>query len=97
MAFTSLNFGAIGPTSTLSIPRMWAYAHDSDNVTAIKASGYFDDLSDRLHVGDTILLNCLDDAATPASRVNSTYLMRVAGVTTAGVVTTSVGAKIDAT
>jgi len=57
MAFARSGFGALGGQSLAgSLPALYVYT-STDAHTAIDASGYFNDLSDTLNVGDMLMVH----------------------------------------
>lgn len=78
MAFNPATLGRIGPQNS-NAPTLWTYASGGDALTAVDASGYFNDAAALLQVGDVIVViptsgagglvkvdsNTRDIAATP--------------------------------
>jgi len=55
MAFSSTGFATIGASKAGNAPSLYAYS-TTDAIGDINTSGYFNDLSDNLSVGDVILV-----------------------------------------
>lgn len=60
MAFDSSKFGLGSKHQNDDIPRIWMYDAGTDNKGVVDGSGYFNDVSDRVKVGDAIHANCND-------------------------------------
>lgn len=94
MAFTLANLAPAGNQSRRGkSPQHFVY-RTTDSLATIEASGYFDDASAMLSLGDTIYAQVVDDLTTPTS-VSADAMLRVAG-NSSGVVTTAVqtGSKV---
>ena len=90
MAYLKAGLNLIGGGSKAgSAPQMWSYASE-DAKTAIDASGYFNDASDLLKVGDLIYVH----ASTAGTR---TYSLAPVVSNASGVVDTGDGTAISAT
>jgi hypothetical protein len=78
MAYTKANLQPIGGQSKAgNAPQMWSYtAPDADAIAAINTSGYFNDASDVLKVGDLIHVW---DSSVPTSTL-VTVLSNASGV-----------------
>lgn len=83
MAFTFANFAAqSGQSSKRIAPAVFSYK-SADAVTAVAASGYFNEVANMLLPGDLIFVAVVSgEAATGCT------MLAVAGITEAGVVTT---------
>lgn len=91
MAFKKENFSTIGGQSTAGAnPALYCY-HDTDAQTTVRVSGFFNDLSDLLSVGDMIYVH----GATGGTRTitlhvvvsNASGVVDIGDGTTAAVVT----------
>lgn len=79
MAFLKANLAPIGGQSSRGkAPQVWSYQSAVDNLAAVKASGYFDEVNGLLEAGDIILFVDVGGAAD---------VITLAAIT-AGVVTT---------
>lgn len=56
--------------SVISTPSLWAYGHASDNLAAIKATGYFNDARGLLSPGDIIMFSA-NGAAVDIVTINA--------------------------
>ena len=65
-------------TPNAGAPAVWTYFHASDNLAAIKASGYFNDAANLLSDGDVIIFSANGAAVD---------IVTIADITSAGVVT----------
>ena len=89
MAFVKSDFSALGGQSMRgSIPALYCYT-TTEAHTAVDASGYFNDLSDMLEVGDMIIVH----GSTGGTR---TITMHVVVSNASGVVDISDGTVIAA-
>lgn len=55
MSFDASKLARVGPQNS-NAPTLWTYASGADAITAVDASGYFNDAADRLQVGDIIFV-----------------------------------------
>lgn len=78
----------VGPTGGQSLrgkaPQLFAYK-TSDALAAVKASGYFNEMADMVEAGDIFIVSTVSSGAATGC-----YILAVAGVSAAGVVTTVV-------
>jgi hypothetical protein len=89
MAFARSGWGALGGQSLAgALPALYVYT-STDAHTAIDASGYFNDLSDTLNVGDMIIVH----GATGGTR---TVTMHIVVSNASGVVDIGDGTTIGA-
>ena len=65
MAFSSSGWNVIGAAKKGNAPSMYTYT-SADAIATVNTSGYFNDLSDTLAVGDIIFVH---DSATPTMNV----------------------------
>ena len=65
MAYSSDGFNVIGAAKKGNAPSMYTYT-SADAIATVNTSGYFDDLSDTLAVGDIIFVH---DSATPTMSI----------------------------
>ena len=65
MAFSKGGLNVIGAAKKGNAPSMYTYT-SADAIAAVNTSGYFDDLSDTLAVGDIIFVH---DSATPTMSI----------------------------
>tara|TARA_X000001388_G_scaffold65264_1_gene51696 strand:- start:219 stop:500 length:282 start_codon:yes stop_codon:yes gene_type:complete len=90
MAFDRTGWNPIGGTSKKGLaPQMWSYT-STDAKTDIDASGYFNDVSDDVSVGDLIYVH----ASTGGTR---TYSLHPVVSNASGVVDIGDGTAISAT
>ena len=79
MAFLRANFGPLGGQSKRgSAPQMWTYKTD-DALATVDTSGYFDNISDILEVGDTIRV-IVPISGTPTAGGDHIVMSNAAGV-----------------
>ena len=89
MAFVRNDFNTIGGQARAGVtPAMYVYT-TTEAHTAVDASGYFNDLSDILNVGDMIIVH----GSTGGTR---TVTMHIVGSNASGVVDVSDGTTIGA-
>ena len=93
MAFQKENFGTIGAQSTAgAIPSYYIYT-TTEAHTAVDASGYFNDLSDLLSVGDMICVHgSTGGTRTVTNHIvvsNASGVVDISDGTTVGAVTDS--------
>jgi len=81
MAFSSTEFLPLSSMANSNAPRHWTYT-TADAKATVVGSGYFDDVSDSLQVGD-IIWSVDDNGGT-----QTLTTVFVDGITGAGVVTT---------
>jgi len=65
MAYSSAGFNVIGAAKKGNAPSMYTYT-SADAIATVNTSGYFNDLSDTLAVGDIIFVH---DSATPTMSI----------------------------
>lgn len=65
MAFSSSGWNVIGAAKKGNAPSMYTYT-SADAIATVNTSGYFNDLSDTLAVGDIIWVH---DSATPTMSI----------------------------
>lgn len=65
MAFSSTGLNVMGASKKGNAPSMYTYA-SADAIATVNTSGYFNDLSDTLAVGDVIFCH---DTATPTMSI----------------------------
>lgn len=65
MAYSSDGFNVIGAAKKGNAPSMYTYT-SADAIATVNTSGYFNDLSDTLAVGDIIFVH---DSATPTMSI----------------------------
>jgi len=65
MAYSSTGWNVIGAAKKGNAPSMYTYT-SADAIATVNTSGYFDDLSDTLAVGDIIFVH---DSATPTMSI----------------------------
>jgi hypothetical protein len=65
MAYSSDGFNVIGAAKKGNAPSMYTYT-SADAIADVNTSGYFNDLSDTLAVGDIIFVH---DSATPTMSI----------------------------
>jgi hypothetical protein len=65
MAYSSTGWNVIGAAKKGNAPSMYTYT-SADAIADVNTSGYFDDLSDTLAVGDIIFVH---DSATPTMSI----------------------------
>ena len=65
MAYSNAGFNVIGAAKKGNAPSMYTYT-SADAIATVNTSGYFDDLSDTLAVGDIIYVH---DSATPTMSI----------------------------
>ena len=65
MAFSSAGWNVIGAAKKGNAPSMYTYT-SADAIATVNTSGYFNDLSDTLAVGDIIWVH---DSATPTMSI----------------------------
>ena len=65
MAFSSAGWNVIGAAKKGNAPSMYTYT-SADAIATVNTSGYFNDLSDTLAVGDIIFVH---DSATPTMSI----------------------------
>lgn len=65
MAYSSTGLNVMGASKKGNAPSMYTYA-SADAIAAVNTSGYFNDLSDTLAVGDVIFCH---DTATPTMSI----------------------------
>ena len=92
MAFARSGFGALGGQSLAgSLPALYVFT-TSDAQTAVRAAGYFNDLSDTLNVGDMIIVH----GSTGGTRTVTMHIVvsNAGGIVDVGDATT-IGAVTD--
>ena len=65
MAYSSTGWNVIGAAKKGNAPSMYTYT-SADAIATVNTSGYFNDLSDTLAVGDIIFVH---DSATPTMSI----------------------------
>lgn len=65
MAYAAAGFNVIGAAKSGNAPSVYTYT-SGDAIATVNTSGYFDDLSDTLAVGDIIFVH---DSATPTMSI----------------------------
>lgn len=65
MAYSNAGFNVIGAAKKGNAPSMYTYT-SADAIADVNTSGYFNDLSDTLAVGDIIFVH---DSATPTMSI----------------------------
>lgn len=65
MAYSSAGFNVIGAAKKGNAPSLYTYT-SADAIATVNTSGYFNDLSDTLAVGDIIFVH---DSATPTMSI----------------------------
>ena len=65
MAFSSAGWNVIGAAKKGNAPSMYTYT-SADAIATVNTSGYFNDLSDTVAVGDVIFVH---DSATPTMSI----------------------------
>jgi len=65
MAYSSAGFNVIGAAKKGNAPSLYTYT-SADAIADVNTSGYFNDLSDTLAVGDIIFVH---DSATPTMSI----------------------------
>ena len=65
MAFSANGWNVIGAAKKGNAPSMYTYT-SADAIATVNTSGYFNDLSDTLAVGDVIFVH---DSATPTMNI----------------------------
>ena len=65
MAFATSGFNVIGAAKSGNAPSIYTYT-STDAIATVNTSGYFNDLSDTLAVGDVIFVH---DSATPTMNI----------------------------
>ena len=65
MAFAAAGFNVIGAAKSGNAPSIYTYT-SADAIATVNTSGYFNDLSDTLAVGDVIFVH---DSATPTMSI----------------------------
>lgn len=68
MAYDSAGFATIGASKSGNAVSLYAYS-TADTIATVNTSGYFDDLSDTLEVGDVILVRSSTGATQALSFV----------------------------
>jgi len=87
MAYSSANWSTVSASKAGNSPSIYAYSEDNTKAN-MTGSGYFNDLSDVLKVGDLIILY---DTGTP------TMTLSVVMSNSSGVVDLSNGTAVDVT
>ena len=87
MAFSSAGWNVIGAAKKGNAPSMYTYT-SADAIATVNTSGYFNDLSDTLAVGDIIWVH---DSATP------TMSIVMVASNASGVVDVTNGTAVDMT
>ena len=87
MAFSSSGWNVIGAAKKGNAPSMYTYT-SADAIATVNTSGYFNDLSDTLAVGDIIWVH---DSATP------TMSIVMVASNASGVVDVTNGTAVDMT
>lgn len=64
MAFTLGNFDKLSQNGLTQIVTLWGYSTALDALAAVSASAYFNDVADRLKIGDVIFVKASDGNAT---------------------------------
>jgi hypothetical protein len=72
MAFDSNKIARIGSSQTTQIPTIWQYISSSDTINTISADGYFNEIIDRLQIGDRIFI--VDSANKSAGLIVQSFL-----------------------
>ena len=68
MAYSSTGFATIGASKSGNAVSLYAYSTE-DTIATVNTSGYFNDLSDTLQVGDVILVRSSTGATQALSLV----------------------------
>lgn len=88
MAFLTANFGPVGGQSRLgNVPARWAYKTDDTHAT-VDSSGYFNDMSTVLTIGDIIDVVVVTNLGASNEAV-STYGTHIVNANASGVVDVS--------
>jgi hypothetical protein len=56
MAFSLQDFDKLSQEGLPSVPKIWGYSSSADALATIIASAYFNTVSDKLTIGDKILI-----------------------------------------
>lgn len=87
MAYSSTGWSVVSASKAGNAPSIYSYAENNTKAN-MTGSGYFDELSDTLKVGDLVMLH---DTGTP------TFTLSVVMTNTGGVVNLSNGTAVDVT
>jgi len=60
MAFVFGNFDKLSQEGLTGVPRQWGYRTAADNKAAVGGSAYFNEVNDRVSIGDFVFINASD-------------------------------------
>jgi hypothetical protein len=81
MAFASANWSTLGASKSGNAPAMYTYISSADNLTAVKASGYFNTVEGLITTGDALWVVASNGQAL-CKLINTSGVITVTDLTT---------------